>query len=760
LWTLVVGQVAALAVHAGCTAGLRAEDGVSLSEPVSTVECVPDPGFLEQYAATYRFRLGRPTSIKPTPEGRSVLFLRSGPRSFEQALYEFDVGTTQERLLLTAKQLLSGAEETLSAEERARRERKRLVARGITSFQLSEDGSRMLVPMSGRMFVIERSDGSVRELIVATGPVEDPQLAPDGAFVAYVRSGDLYVTEIASGRERRLTRDAGGTRSNGLAEFVAQEEMGRYHGFWWSPDAKLVAYQQTDTAGMELMSIMDPTHPQQPPSRWPYPRTGRKNADVRLGIVSIEGGPTRWVEWDRGRYPYLATVKWEANAPLTILIQNRRQTEEALLAVDPSSGRTRTLLIEQDDAWVDLDQKMPHWFADGTAFLWTTERRGTLQLELRQPSGRLEHVVTPPGLGLRRFVHLDEERRRVYVVAGPDPTEAHLYGLPLEPEGSEPDRLSQEPGIHGAVFSESGKVFVHVHSGMQGERLTVRGPEGEALGELSSVAETPRSGFDLSATVRYRVVGDDPAFHTVQIRPRTFEPDRKYPVIVHVYGGPMGQMVRKASPGYLLDQWIADHGYIVVSIDGRGTPHRGRAWERAIKNDVIEIPLRDHVRAIRLLADECDALDLSRVGVYGWSFGGYFSAMAVMRRPDVFHAGVAGAPVADWLDYDTHYTERYMGLPEENPSGYKAASVLTYARNLSRPLLIIHGMADDNVYLMHTLKLADALFRAGRHYELLPLPQSTHMVPDPLVTERLYTRIVGFFDRHLRAEPARASQGG
>ncbi|MHC4416432.1 MAG: S9 family peptidase, partial [Planctomycetota bacterium] len=748
---LVIAGVVVLLAPAGCSAGSADSNGcVLLSGAGSTADETPDPDFLEQYAATYRFRLGRPTSIKPTPDGRAVLFLRSGPRSFEHALYEYDVGTARERLVVTAQALLRGAEETLTPEERARRERKRLVARGITSFALSEEGSRVLVPLSGRLFVLERSDGSAREVTIDGGPAADPQLSPDGTRIAYVKNGDLHVTEIASARERRLTQDADGTRTNGLAEFVAQEEMGRHHGFWWSPDATLIAYQQTDTAGVEVLSIMDPTRPQRPPNRWPYPRAGTKNAEVRLGIVAAEGGPTQWVEWDRGRYPYLASVKWQENAPLTVLIQNRRQTAEALLAVDTASGRTRTLLVERDDAWVALDQRMPHWLSDGNGFLWTTERGGGWRLEMRDRDGRLRHAITPPRFGLHGFVHLDEERGRIYVLAGPDPTETHLYRLPLEPDGSEPQRISENAGLHGAVFAEKGAVFVHTHQGMKGESFKVRGVEGDVLGELDSVAETPRFGLDLSGTVHFTTVEDDPKLHAVLIRPRTFEPDRKYPVLLHVYGGPTGQMVRKSSRGYLLAQWIADHGYIVVSIDGRGTPRRGRDWQRATKNDLIDIPLQDQVRGLRMLTGACDALDLSRVGIYGWSFGGYFSAMAVMRRPDVFHAGVAGAPVVDWLDYDTHYTERYMGLPQENLSGYEAANVLTYAGGLSRPLLVIHGTADDNVYFMHSLKLADALFRAGRHFELLPLPGFTHMVPDPLVTRRLYTRIVSFFDAHLK----------
>jgi dipeptidyl-peptidase-4 len=710
---------------------------------------IPDPGFLQQYAATYRFRLGRPGAIKPAPDGKTVFFLRSGPRSFQKALHAYDVETGDERVLLTAPMLLQGAEETITLDERARRERRRIATRGITSYQLSKDGRRILVPLSGRLFVLEVGDGSTREVDVGPGPVAVPKLSPDASRIAYVRAGELYVVAIDGGTSKQLTHDAAGTVTNGLAEFVAQEEMGRHQGFWWSPDSTHLAYQQTDTAGVEILAIMDPTTPQRPPHRWPYPRTGTKNAEVRLGIVPVTGGPTTWIGWDRGRYPYLATVKWAENAPLTILVQNRTQTEEVLLEVAPDTGATRPLLVERDDAWLDLDQRMPKWLADGSGFLWTTERNGAPQLELRGRNGSLRRAITPPDAGLRGLIHLDDDRRVIYTTVSPDPTETHLHRYPLDPKGPMPMRLSETPGSHGAVFPEHGEIFVHTFSGMAGVTWMVRRTDGEVIGELVSLAEAPAFGRDLSDTIDYVAVGSPP-LHAVIIRPRSFEPNRKYPVIVSVYGGPGSQMVRKGSSHLVLNQWVADHGYVVVSIDGRGTGGRGRAWARTVKGNLIDIPLRDQADALQELGRTLDFLDLSRVGIYGWSFGGYFSAMAVMRRPDVFHAGVAGAPVVDWGDYDTHYTERYMGLPQDNPSGYDASNVLTWAPDLSRPLLIIHGTADDNVYFMHSLKLADALFRAGRDFELLPLRGFTHMVPDPLVTERLYTRIMSFFEEHVK----------
>ncbi len=712
--------------------------------PAAPARAGDDPGFLEQYAATYRFRLGRPVSIRPGPEGEVILFLRSGPRSFEQVLYEYDVATGGERVLLTTKRLLAGARETLTADELARRERRRLVARGITSFQMSKDGRRVLVPLSGRLFVADRATELVREVTVE-GRAAVPRLSPDGNRIAYVADDELHVVDVDGGTARRLTHDAGGTITNGLAEFVAQEEMGRHDGFWWSPDASQLAYQQTDTAGVELMTIADATHAQRPARQWPYPRPGKTNAQVRLGIVSVEGGPTRWVDWDRAQYPYLAAVTWQDNAPLTVLVQNRRQTEEMLLAVDAGTCATRLLLVEQDDAWVAIDRTMPQWLDDGSGFLWTTDRRGARQIERRDRDGSLVKTLSPSSLELRGFVHLDEPRGRVFVLASDDPTETHLYRLDLDGE-TKPARLTPAGGVHNAVYSENGDVHVLTRRSMTGESLAVRDAGDNALGELTSVVEAPSFGFDLSSTVEILPVG---AVYAALIKPRRFDADRVYPMIVHVYGGPTGQMVRKGSTGYLLDQWIADRGYVVVRIDGRGTPGRGRAWQRAVKGNLIDLPLDDQAAAVQTLGETFDFLDPSRVGIYGWSFGGYFSAMAVMRRPDVFHAGVAGAPVVDWRDYDTHYTERYLGLPQENPSGYAASNVLTWAGDLSRPLLIIHGTADDNVYFMHSLKLADRLFRAGRDYELLPLPGFTHMVPDPVVVQSLYTRIMRFFDAHL-----------
>jgi dipeptidyl-peptidase-4 len=476
---------------------------------------------------------------------------------------------------------------------------------------------------------------------------------------------------------------------------------------------------------------------------------------VRLGVIPSRGGETVWIRWDADRYPYLASIRWTSNAPLTLLVQDRTQTEQVLLAADPATGRTEPLLIEADPAWLNLDQNVPRWLDDGSAFVWQSERSGEPKLELRARDGALLRTLTPAGFGLHELVSVDAQGREAIVLAAAQPTQRHLYRVQLD--GSVPPQaLAAEAGIHGAAVARDHGVYVHWADTPSGRTpYSVRRADGSAAGSLASAAEAPPFLPALELTTVGKGTEADPQFHVALVRPRDFDRTRSYPVVEHVYGGPTGTMVSAAASKYLLDQWIADHGFVVVAIDARGTPHRGRAWERAIRGDLIGLPLQDHVAALQALGVRYPELDLGRVGIYGWSFGGYFAAMAVLRRPDVYHAAVAGAPVADWMDYDTHYTERYLGLPQDDPEAYRRSSVLTYAAALSRPLLLIHGTTDDNVYFLHSLKISDALFRAGRPHDFLPLSNYTHMVADPAVRLHLNARIVGYFRQHLLAPASR-----
>lgn len=738
--------VSCLALALGC----RSHRGATVRRhvlPPATVDLRAgvDTRLLEQYARTQRFGQGRPTRFKFTPAGDAVLFLRTPEGSGARALYTWERSTRTERVLATAEQLLGGGNEELSPEERARRERARISGRGVTTYELSPDGARVLVPLSGRLFVLERSSGAAREIPVGTGPVIDPRFSPDGRYVSLVHRGELEVVDVTTGAARRLTAGAHANLTHAVAEFIAQEELNRMEGYWWSPDGTQLVYQETDLTGVERLRLSDPSHPERPPDEPAYPRVGSANAVVKLGLVPAAGGLTRWVTWDREAFPYLATVRWTRNAPLTLVVLNRAQTEARVLTVNPTDGATREIHRERDDAWVNVDQDYPAWSHDGRTFLWATERGGQWQIEERDAQGQNARWITPATATLRDLVRYDSEHRTVYVLHSEEPTESHLARVSLDaPSQLEP--LTRGAAEHEAYVSEDGSLQVRVTRTLTTlPRVTVHDASGAELGAITSTTEAPVE----TPRVEFRTVGPE-NFRVAVVRPSRVVAGRRYPVILWVYGGPHSQLVAHTMERYVTQQWLADQGFVVVLADGRGTRYRGRAWERAIHLQLGDIPLVDQVQALQALGERDPTLDLRRVGVIGWSFGAYLAARAVIERPDVFHAAVAGAPVTDWREYDTCYTERYLGLVDAHADAYERASLIPHAATLQRPLLIVHGTADDNVYFHNGLKLADALFRAGRSFEFLPLAGQTHLVNDPSLVVAWMLRARAFFVDHLR----------
>ncbi len=701
--------------------------------------------FFRDMAETRNFTLGRPVSPKFSPDGATVFFLRASPRSPVLRLYEFTVADGTERELLSPEQLLGGGGEQISAEEKARRERQRQSMKGFTAFELSQDGARLLVSLSGKLYLVNRSDLKFTEL-----PGQnwiDPHFSPDGKFVAAVKDRELHLIALASFAVTPVTRGATELISHGTSEFVAQEEMKRDHGYWWSPDSTSFLYQETDETGVENRYVANSLHPEEVPAKFAYPKAGSPNAIVHLGLVSRSGGATTWVSWNVAKFPYVARVSWDnPAAPLTILVQNREQTEQMLLAVDPATGATRELLRETDAAWINLDYEVdtPLWTTDGKFFLWTTESRGSFQVELRDASGHFIREITPVSFAYRGLVGLDEATKSVIVRGSHDSREVQLWRFPLEGGGGQ--AIASERGHHHAVLAKHAGRMVHTFDQFNGRYgVEVMTTTGQRLAQLKVTAETPLR----LPTTELTEAKSLPLFDAAITRPHDFQTGKKYPVIMQVYAGPTSKTVNAVIRSYLPDQWMADQGYIVVRVDGRGTPWKGRDWERVIKGNFIDIALNDQIAGLLALAGQYPELDLSRVGVTGWSFGGYFSAMAAIRRPDVFRAGVAGAPVTTWENYDTHYTERYLGTPQTNPEAYKVSNVTTYASELRRPLMLIHGITDDNVYFQHTMQLADALFMAGKPYELLPM-LGTHMIADPVVKLRQQQRIIEFFNLNLK----------
>lgn len=689
-------------------------------------------------SATRSYNLGTPKVVGLLPDG-DVLFLRTGPRSFTAELFELDAATGKVEKVASAADLVAG-DVKLSAAEKALRERTRTALVGIVQVGASEDGTRLLIPLGSQVFVFDRATRRSQSVALGAGYPDTPSLSPDGTRIAFVRDQDLWVADVGGKKPRKLTAHEGPAITYGAAEFVAQEELDRTAGYWWSPDSRQLIFQRTDETAVETLYVSNPTRPSEPPTPFRYPRAGTTNADVKLAIGSVKGGKPTWIEWDRAAFPYVHDVQWPKTGAPTLVVFNRAQTEARVLAVDVKTGKTRTLLTETDPAWVNANGG-PHYLADGR-FLWATEKTGDWQLEIHNADGSLADTISWPGFGGGYSV--DDETGDIYLHGSPNALDTHVGHLAPGAKTVEP--LSTSPGAHAVMVAKKGGTRLHIDNNIDGTRTqTAYRRDGTKIGELPSVAEPIPA---LPSVTLETVIVEGRSHNVSIVRPRNFDPKLRYPVILDVYGGPGVKVVSNNPRGHFKDQLLADTGFIVVSSDGRGTPGRGRDWERVITRDLITVPLGDQSAVLEAVGAKHPELDMDRVGVVGWSFGGYFAAMAVLLRPDLYKAAIAGAPVTDWRYYDTAYTERYMGLPTENAAAYDATSAVEQAGKLTRPILLVHGLTDDNVYVVNTLAFAEALLRAGKHFDLVTLG-STHMVVDPAAEAALLTREIEFFREHL-----------
>ncbi|WP_431950992.1 alpha/beta fold hydrolase [Actinacidiphila sp. bgisy167] len=699
--------------------------------------------FPRQYARTQRFSLGAPRSFTVSPDGGRIAFLRSrSGTDRSHLLWVLDVESGAERVAADPALLLSGAAEELSPEEKARRERSREGSAGIVGYATDDAAELAAFALSGRLFTAELRAGTARELAVP-GPVVDPRPSPDGRRVAYVADGALRVVAADGSEDRALAEPEGPEVTYGLAEFIAAEEMSRSRGYWWSPDGTRVLAARVDSSPVQRWWIADPANPGQAPAEVAYPAAGTPNAEVTLVLLTLDGAAVA-VEWDRERYPYLAQVHWSAGGPPLLLAQTRDQCEQVYLAVDTATGATREVHRDRDGIWLDLFAGVPAWLS-GERLVRISDENGSRSLYVG------EQPWTGPELHVRAMLGSDGDAILLSASAGhgakdPEYGEIHVYRADGGPGG--PVRLSGAPGVHSAVHA--GGVMVLSSASLESAATAVRVlRDGEQVAEIASHAETP------VLTARPVLVGaGERGIPAAVLLPSGYrEGDGPLPVLMDPYGGPHGQMVLRTQRIHLEPQWLADQGFAVVVADGRGTPGHSPAWEKAIAGDFAGVTLDDQVHALHALAER-HPLDLTRVGIRGWSYGGYLAALAVLRRPDVFHAAVAGAPVTDWRLYDTHYTERYLGHPGEQPAVYAANSLVTDAgladpADEVRPLMIIHGLADDNVVAAHTLRLSSALLAAGRPHEVLPLSGVTHMTPQEEVAENLLLLQVDFLRRSL-----------
>jgi dipeptidyl-peptidase-4 len=639
-------------------------------------------------------------------------------------LWSLDTATGIERELLDPRALNTDLSELTAAELR-QRERAREGASGVTSYACNRDITRAVTVLGGSVVIIDLITGDATMPAIEPG-VFDVRLSPDGNTISYLRGTSLCVSSL-TGDERVIASDSNETISWGNAEFIAAEEMGRFRGYWWSPDSQSIAACRVDVSPINVWHIADPAHPELPATEHRYPAAGTPNASVSLHIISIATATATPVEL-AGDWEYLNTVSWNS-AGLIAQTQTRDQKRIDIHSIDASTGKATIVFTDTDDAWVELVSGVPALQQDGS-LITCADREGSRRLLVNGSA------VTPTTMQVRSVVSVgDSIVFMANEITTPWQLDAWAYRNGLL------EQITQSHGV--ASVSGSRSCYVSRISTLDTERaqFTVHTPT--TTHNVTSLAETSL----VQPNVRIMSVG--PRGIPVAILLPRDGLSTKLPVLFDPYGGPHAQRVVASRAAYNSSQWFADQGFVVVIVDNTGTPGKGSEWERGVMNDLAEPVLDDQVEILRDLNDLEPRADTSRVGIRGWSFGGYLAALAVLRRSDLFHAAVAGAPVTDWRLYDTHYTERYLGNPAIDPSAYEATSLFNDAEHLQQPLLLIHGLADDNVVAAHTLQLSSALLAAGKPHEVLPLSGVTHMTPQEVIAENLLLHQLEFLQRHL-----------
>jgi len=731
-------------------------------------------------------RYPRPGMILPrrvafTPDSKAVAYLMAADGTLVQGLWTYDIATGERR------QVAGGAGEGEAAvppasgdgrslDEELRRERSRTREVGVTGFQYAQKGEGdeggesegaplvLLVPLDGRLYVA-RGDGPLTPLHGSEGAL-DARLSPDGALVAFVRADELYIAPTDGGAPpRRLTGGAGDGVTNGLAEYIAQEEMGRAEGYWWSPDGARLAFVRADSRHIPLYPIVHQGAETLAVEEHRYPFAGARNAVVRLGVVAAggdggdggdgnEGGddaPVTWMDLGEDDDIYLARVAWRPDGVLTAQIESRDQRLLRLVAFDGETGAATTLIEERGEPWLNLGDDA-RFLASGE-IVWSSEKTGFRHLYLHDARGREVRPLTEGPWMVTGLVAVDEPRRVVFFQGTRDGVrERHLYSVSLD--GGPARRVTDGAGWREAVVSPDCRHLVDTWSSLErAPTVTLRRLEDgaeEAVLCANEGATVAALGLLVPELTTFRNRAGVELCAAVYASEETRAGSIPAPLIVAVYGGPHAQTVanRWDLTVDLRAQYLAQQGFVVLKVDNRGSANRGLAFEAAIARDLGHVEIDDQVDGARFLAER-PYVDGSRAGVYGWSYGGYMTLMALLRAPDVFAVGVAGAPVTFWEGYDTHYTERYMGRPDANEGGYRASAVMAHVGALRGKLLLIHGMMDENVHFRHTARLIAALTAAGKPYDAALFPKERHMPRDARGLEYLERRLVEYFQDNL-----------
>ncbi len=698
-------------------------------------------------------------AVQISPDGARVTFLRGKDSDKnQQDLWEYKLESGKTGMLVDSLVLVS--DESLDEVELARRERQRIYASGIVEYMFSTDGTALLFPLGGDLYYLPIG-GDVKRLTNTPATETDAKISPQGNFVSYVREQNLYVLALSTGIERAITTDGAGAISYAMADFAAQEEMYRISGYWWSKDDRKIAFTRTDESGVVLKNRYEigvnggvTTIAQR------YPFAGTPNAIVDLAVIDLASSKLTWMNLGKNKDHYLPRIDWSPDGTLAVQRQSRDQKLIELIFFDPATGKGKVILKERQQNFTNIHSDL-RFIEEGKQFVWSSERSGFRHLYLYKKNGSLRRQLTSGdwqvaatsrrGGGLRS---VDETHGFVYFEASVEtPTERNLYRVPLNGGGVE--RLTESGGWHTTQVSSDGSFFVDSGDSPIRPRYTaIRSMDGQLLSYVTENALDEKHPYfpylanHLKSEFGEFVVEDGTRLHYQITKPAHFDPEQKYPAIVFLYGGPGAQLVRHTW-AVTFNQVLAQNGYVIFTMDNRGSSNRGKAFEDVLYRNMADYEVRDQVTGAQMLKNLA-YVDPERVGIYGWSYGGYMTLMSMLKHPGFFAAGIAGAPVTDWRLYDTHYTEQYMGMPNYFGNAYKISSPMTYVDKLADPLLLIHGMADDNVFFDNSVALIGALQKARKSFELMTYPGKSHRITG--LDEKIHRDQLrlDFFDRHLK----------
>ncbi|WP_053982255.1 S9 family peptidase [Marinagarivorans algicola] len=704
-----------------------------------------------------------PVQLKFSPDGTRVTYLQGKVDDYNRYdLWEYNLKDKTNRILVDSAKLFTGTE-TLSDEEKARRERQRIFGKGILEYKWSTDGSALLFPLNGDLYYYALATGKSQKLTTTEAFETDARFSPQGRFVSFIREQNLYVLNIKSGKEIKLTQDGGGVIKNGMAEFVAQEEMGRMTGYWWADDDSKIAFTRVDETPVKEAIRNEIYADEVKLFNQRYPFTGTRNVTIALGIVTLSNSAIDWIDLGKDKDIYIARAKWlKDNKTLSYQWQNRSQQELELRFYDSQTKKQTVALTENSNTWINLHFDLK-FLKDKKHFVWASERDGFKHLYLYNINGQLIRQITRGDWVVDSLKGVDEQKGLVYFAGRKDtPLESHLYQTPLFKKGAI-TRITEQGQYHNVVLAKDNQTFIDNSSSVNKPYATalrqVNGDFITWLEENKLDKNHPLTPYinDLTQPEYGTLKADDGQLmhyrlfkpNSLSHKPNSQAHNKKHPVIVSVYGGPHAQRVTNSwRSKNLYFQYMVQQGYIVFQLDNRGSYNRGKKFEDAIYKKLGDIEVADQIKGVEFLRT-LNNVDPTRIGIYGHSYGGYMALMAMFKAGDYFSAGVSGAPVTDWALYDTHYTERYLGHPSSNAQGYQASAVFPYSADLKGPLMIYHGMADDNVLFTHATKLFKQLQDQEKQFEMMTYPGSKHSLRGKHVQTHLHQTITNFFNRHF-----------